>query len=302
MTFFFTALGQAFQDAQGNTFVSGLDNAHRWLGLIHGCYGFGCMTGPLVAAAVSSKTTTQWARFYYFPSGLGVINLVLALWAFRDDLVKTESIGIETTRHPPHHHAKDAVMEMKMASKNRAVWLVSLFLFFYLGVAITIGGWLVPYLVTVRKDTLSQVDYIPTGFYGGIALGRLVLAEPTHRLGERRMIFAYTLVCLALQIVFWRVDNIIASGVIVSIMGFFLGPFFASAMSVSTKILPPEIHTPALGLIFVAAQLGGNAFPALTGVIAEKAGVGALQPLLVGLIVALAASWAVVPSVKLQQE
>lgn len=36
-------------------------------------------------------------------------------------------------------------------------------------------------------------------------------------------------------------------------------------------------------------------FPAITGVIAAKAGVGVLQPMMVGLIVAMGVSWALVP-------
>lgn len=47
------------------------------------------------------------------------------------------------------------------------------------------------------------MGYIPTGFYGGAFLGRLVLAEPTYRLGERRMIFIYAALCAGLELVFW---------------------------------------------------------------------------------------------------
>lgn len=70
-----------------------------------------------------------------------------------------------------------------------------------------------------------------TGFYGGLALGRLVLAEPTYRLGERRMLLLYSVLCLALQLVFWRVKNVIADAVAVSCMGFLLGPYFATVSS-----------------------------------------------------------------------
>ena len=52
------------------------------------------------------------------------------------------------------------------------------------------------------------------------------------------------------------------------------------------------------GLVFVIAQAGGAIFPALTGVTATKAGVGVLQPILIGLIVAMGLTWAVVPKVK----
>lgn len=59
-------------------------------------------------------------------------------------------------------------------------------------------------------------------------LGRLLLAEPAHRLGEKPVILVCSLCCLALQIVFWRVNNVIADSVVVSVFGFLSGPFFAS--------------------------------------------------------------------------
>lgn len=70
-----------------------------------------------------------------------------------------------------------------------------------------------------------------TDFYGGLALGRLVLAEPTYRFGERRMLLLYSVLCLALQLIFWRVKDAIADVVAVSCMGFLLGPYFAALSS-----------------------------------------------------------------------
>lgn len=45
--------------------------------------------------------------------------------------------------------------------------MLSIFFFFYLGASITVGGWVVEYLVAVRKDKLSHVGYISSAFYGG---------------------------------------------------------------------------------------------------------------------------------------
>ena len=64
VSFFVVALGQAFQDSQANTFVSAIKNAHRWLGLIHGCYSVGCLVGPLVAAVMATNLNGDWATFY----------------------------------------------------------------------------------------------------------------------------------------------------------------------------------------------------------------------------------------------
>lgn len=62
---------------------------------------------------------------------------------------------------------------------------------------------MVEYLVRVRKGDVAGMGFVPAGFYGGAFLGRLLLAEPTHRFGERRMIFVYALLCVGLQLIFW---------------------------------------------------------------------------------------------------
>lgn len=64
-------------------------------------------------------------------------------------------------------------------------------------------GWVVEYLVEARDGDLSDMGYVPAGFNGGSFLGRLLLAEPTHRWGERRMVLIYSLIGIALQLLFW---------------------------------------------------------------------------------------------------
>lgn len=59
------------------------------------------------------------------------------------------------------------------------------------------------YLVDVQDGDLKDMGYVPAGFYGGGFLGRLLLAEPTYRWGERRMIFLYVVLCVGLQLMFW---------------------------------------------------------------------------------------------------
>lgn len=84
------------------------------------------------------------------------------------------------------------------------------------------------FLVQVRKGELAKMGYVPTGLNGGTFLGRLVLAEPTARYGERRMILIYLVFMLASQLVFWQVHNIAANTAAITIFGFFSGPLFAT--------------------------------------------------------------------------
>jgi fucose permease len=96
-----------------------------------------------------------------------------------------------------------------------------------------IVGWVVQYLLS-RPNTapLSKLGYVPSGAYTGVFLGRLILIEPTHHFGERPMLFLYSVACLVLQLVFWLVPNLVSSIVVFSVMGFFLGPFFAAVSNV----------------------------------------------------------------------
>lgn len=48
--------------------------------------------------------------------------------------------------------------------------------------------------------------------------------------------------------------------------------------------------------MFLVAQAGGATFPAITGIISARNGVGTLQPVLVGLLAAMTVAWLVVPN------
>ncbi|GFF22359.1 bypass of stop codon protein 6 [Aspergillus udagawae] len=298
VTFFFASLGQAYQDTHANTFVASVKAAHRWLGFIHAMYMAGCLVGPFVSTAVASMgVQSRWNLFYAAPLGLGVINLVLVVVAFRDSLRMTPWHGESSSET-----RNGGLQEMRRTVCTPSVWLLSLYFFFFLGAAITAGGWIVEYLVDVRKGDLKDMGYVPAGFYGGAFLGRLILAEPTYRLGERRMIFIYVVLCFGLQLIFWLVPNIITEAVAISLFGFFSGPFFATGISVASKIFSAEIRSSALALVFVLGQVGGSIFPAVTGILATHAGVKALQPILVGLLGATGVSWLMVPRVRLHND
>ncbi|KAB2580505.1 hypothetical protein DBV05_g931 [Lasiodiplodia theobromae] len=295
VTFGIVSLGQAYQDTHANTFVASVKTAHRFLGLIHAMYSGGCLVGPFVSTAIASADTpSRWNLFYTFPLALGVLNLLLCIFAFRDSLaIKTKHATSPDIQGGSRNDG--AMAEIKETLKTPSVWLLSLFYFFYLGVIITASGWVVEYLVEVRGGDLADMGYVPAGFNGGSFLGRLLLAEPTHRWGERRMLFIYSVIGVALQLLFWLVPNIIAASVAISLMGFVLGPFFAAGISVGSKLFSDKVRSSALALVFVLGQIGGSIFPAVTGIVAAHAGVKVLQPVLVALMAATGVSWLFVP-------
>ena len=209
VTFWIVSLGQAYQDSHANSFVASVKTAHRWLGFIHAMYMAGCLVGPFVSTGIASADVpSRWNLFYTFPLGLGAVNVVLVCIAFRDSmrLIKGDNTQMADAEQPPateHSRNKGAMTIINQTLRLSSVWLLSLFYFFYLGASITAGGWVVEYLIDVRSGDMSKMGYVSAGFHGGGFLGRLLLAEPTARMGERRMLLIYSVVCLGFQLVFW---------------------------------------------------------------------------------------------------
>ena len=168
VSFFLQSLGTAYQDALGNTFVSGVPRAaHRWLGFIHAMYALAQLVGPLLATAIASNATPgsgdggfvggeeSWKRTYFVTVGLGIVNLVWVMVAFRDPLwVPGRDDGVprggveegagrtlrEDQQQQDKQTAMSAIRDMGTMLKVKDVWLISLFFFFALGAAQTAGG------------------------------------------------------------------------------------------------------------------------------------------------------------------
>lgn len=225
-TFWLVSIGQAFQDTHANTYVAGVGaNSHRWLAFIHAMYMAGCLVGPFVSTGVASAGAgassghSFWYLFYTFPLGIGVANLAFVAVSFRDSLrfftrskptlspseAETDiSANDPNSSHPAAESKNKGAMHLiKATASTPSVWLLCIFFFFYIGSVLTASGWVVEYLVDVRHGDLASMGYVPAGFNGGCLLGRLLLAEPTHRFGERRMVFLYCVLAVALQLIFW---------------------------------------------------------------------------------------------------
>jgi fucose permease len=227
VTFFIQAVGMAYNEPHANTFVASIDGAHRLLGFIHAMYALGTLVSPFVATAIATRIPDKWPLFYIYLVGIGIVNTLVLAITFRDSLrphrKPASSEGPNSTSR-----TKTANRDIIAALKSPPVYLLSLFYFFMLGTGITAGGWVVEYLVQARNGHLPEVGYVPAALWGGIFVGRILLAEPTHRFGERRMTLGYCVLILILQLIFWLVPNLISSAVSLCLLGVFYGPMFAT--------------------------------------------------------------------------
>ena len=191
--------------------------------------------------------------------------------------------------------------------------LMALFLFTYVGVEVTIGGWIVTFLVSERGGGPSA-GYISSGFFGGLTIGRVVLlplnkkvrplslspfsllsflsapplglscpyrprTDTRSQIGEYRAIFLYLLLTIALSLVVWLVPSLLGGAVAVSLLGLFLGPIFPIVMNHAGGVLPPELIAGAVGWMASFGSAGAAVFPFVTGAIAAETSIESLLPL-----------------------
>ncbi|KAF9653480.1 MFS general substrate transporter [Thelephora ganbajun] len=286
--------GMAVQDAQANGYVASLDNHKEVrMGILHAIYGLGAFSAPLVSTQFS--TMRHWSYHYFSSLGLAVTSAVLAVVIFR---FKTqEECLLEIGQHPEETESGEH-SAYRQIFRLRAVHLMAFFILIYVGVEVTIGGWIVTYIIHVRGGGPTS-GYISSGFFGGLTFGRVALLWVNSKvIGERRAIFLYTLLALGLEVVIWRVPSLIGNAVTISIVGVLLGPIYPIVMNHAARILPHLLLTGSIGWIAGLGQAGSAAIPFITGALAASSGIWTLHPLLIGMIGLLLVLWALVPGKK----
>ncbi|KAF7977354.1 hypothetical protein HWV62_4157 [Athelia sp. TMB] len=267
-------IGMALQDAQANGYVAGLrDNAEAKMGMLHAAYGAGAFCSPLVATQFAQAE--RWSFHYLVSLGIALLNTVILIAVFR---LKSQDDCLAQIGQAAQEQGTSTDSKIRQVLSLKAVHLLAFFILVYVGVEVTIGGWIVTFIRDVRGGGASS-GYISAGFFGGLMVGRVALLWVNKMVGERRVLFVYSVLAIGLELIIWLVPSLIGDGVAVSIVGVLLGPIYPIVMNESSRILPRWLLTGSIGWIAGFGQAGSALFPFITGALASKVGIKSLQPL-----------------------
>ncbi|KAI0669536.1 MFS general substrate transporter [Trametes maxima] len=291
--YFANGFGIALQDAGANGYVASMrENTSTKMSILHAVYGLGAFSAPLVATQFAEMH--YWSFHYLVSLGISLSNTVLliAVFRFKDQDTSLAEIG----QAPVHDQENEgnASNQYKQIFRLRAIHLLAFFILIYIGVEVTLGGWIVRYVRDLRGGGASS-GYISSGFFGGLTVGRIGLLWVNHKIGERRAVFLYGIIAIGLELVIWLVPSLIGGGIAVSFVGVLLGPIYPIVMNHAARVLPPWLLTGCIGWIAGFGQAGSAFLPFLTGALASKAGIKSLQPLLVTMMALMVGLWALVP-------
>ncbi|KAF7977329.1 hypothetical protein HWV62_4107 [Athelia sp. TMB] len=237
-------VGGSLQDAQANGYVAGLrNNAATKMGMMHAAYGAGAFCSPLVATQFAQ--VERWSFHYLVSLGIALLNTVILVAVFR---FKSQDECFAQIGQPPQEQGTSTHSKIRQVLSLKAVHLLACFIFAYVGVEVTIGGWIVTFIIDVRGGGASS-GYISAGFFGGLMVGRVALLWVNKKVGERRVLFIYAILAIGLEVVIWLVPSLIGDAVAVSIVGMLLGPIYPIVMNESSRILPRWLLTGSIGWI-----------------------------------------------------
>jgi fucose permease len=130
-----------------------------------------------------------------------------------------------------------------------------------------------------------------SGFWGGMAVGRLALGAMTDKFGVKLAVIFYTLLTITFALLFGVIQNDTVAVVMLSGLGFFCGPLFPSSIVLLTQTLPSHLHVSAVSFVASMGQIGGTLMPFALGIIIDVVGMAAFQIIFLAQLATSLAVW-----------
>ncbi len=274
-------LGAGAVDAGLNHFVAA-HYSSRQMNWLHGCWGIGATLGPLIMGS-ALLLPHGWASGYrtlaLLQLALAVLLLAsLSLWT--REYAKPEAQG--------HHEAQQARIK---PVNTLATWLAPLAFLLYVSAELGTGLWAASILVTERGLSAATAGGWVSFYYGSITLGRFGVGLVANRLGNRRLIRLGLLLATAGAVLFALPGlpaPLLLAGLV--LMGLGCAPIYPSMMHETAQRFPADITATVIGRQVGFSYIGGAIVPAACGVLAATAGLNAVMPALVLILLALLAT------------
>ncbi len=151
------------------------------------------------------------------------------------------------------------------------LFLVAVLLFFYVGIEISIGGWLVALADQFSTERSAVSLIIGSGFWGALLVGRALATIALRRLTEGAVYSASLFVAGTGAISLFLADSrgAVAAGAILAGLG--LAALYPLTISILAAVTASR-HARFAGLIMACGGFGGALLPWLTGRLSEASG------------------------------
>ncbi|KAK4518508.1 uncharacterized protein ATC70_008726 [Mucor velutinosus] len=290
----FVGAGMAVLDAGMNVYTANVPLATLMLNVLHALYGVGAMISPLVASFLL-KHDISWKGMYIFLTSVAALNIAMISFGFWK--VDFEEVHDESDEDQQQDNVKVNHKELtKMAIFNKVTMVSAAYILVYVGVEVTLGGWGYTWLKEGRHGDSIAMANVVSGYWAGLASGRILLGYLSSRFGEKLMIALFTMMIIAGLVIMMVSTNVVLDSTAFIAMGLLLGPMFPTTISLASKALPRSYHATSIGFVAALGAGGAALFPFLTGQVAGKFGILIMPAACIVMSAVMLVLWCFIPS------
>ena len=259
--------GSGLIDATVNTQVS-LTRGVRFMGWLHASWAVGAAVGPQAVVAALKLFSSWRPAFFAMAFVFTVTGLLIAL-------THHDWVAAEHRRTEPRQATYG-----RRGNQRLTVWLLIGVFLLGSGVEGTAGDWSFTHLTAGRLMTAGAAGVSVSLFWIGLAVGRIALGVLGDRVAPTRLLDISLAAVVLGALGFWLAPPIVAGFVALPVLGLAVSVIFPLLLSVTPARVGMTMTAHAVGYQLAAGTLGAGAFPAITGVVLQAAGLRALGPAL----------------------
>jgi fucose permease len=172
------------------------------------------MISPMVSGFLL-RNDYSWKGMYIFLAGVAIINIIGITIGFYNvdfDEAKHEHDDEDNSVMKPNHGELT-----RLAILNKVTLIGAAYILVYVGVEVTLGGWGFTWLTQGRHGNPLDMANVMSGYWAGLASGRILLGYLSGRFGEKLMISLFTMMIIAGLIVM-----IVSTDIVVDSTGIFI--------------------------------------------------------------------------------
>ncbi|OYQ64457.1 MFS transporter [Pseudanabaena sp. SR411] len=268
-------LGIGLIDAGINTAIAQDDRSTHLIGLLHGFYGIGALSGAAITTTLLA-IGMNWRQVY------GVLAAIVSLLMV--------SVFVAIIYHYPSMKRSKAAspapawQNLRRSLQTPLVLLTGLMLLIYVGLEASISNWAYIVQISDRQTSTLVAGYSISAYWLGLTVGRFILGYFLRSLGAVKTISMSLVLLMIGLLAWWQLPE---QWISLPMIGFALAPIFPAIIWLIPKQLPASLVPAAVSFATSAASIGAAVIPSGVGWIASWAGLGIIPLLMLPLAIAM---------------